>query len=66
MPAILDLLGSPRVLAATATAPTDVADEICRLARIDKVVVDAAVRDNLGLDDERDLANRYRQWLNAA
>ena len=63
MPAILDLLGSPRVLAATATASTDVADEICRLARIDKVVVDAAVRDNLGLDDERDLANRENRLV---
>ena len=57
-PAILDQLGAPRVLAATATASTDVATEICRLARIDNVVVDAAIRDNLDLDDERDLSSR--------
>ena len=53
----------PRVLAATATASTDVATEICRLARIDNVVVDAAIRDNLDLDDERDLSSRENRLV---
>lgn len=62
-PAILDQLGAPRVLAATATASTDVATEICRLARIDNVVVDAVIRDNLDLDDERDLSSRENRLV---
>lgn len=63
MPAILDALGVPRVLAATATASSDVAAEICRLARIDTVVVDSAVRENLEVDDERDVASRENRLV---
>ena len=58
MPEVLRVLGGPRVLAATATASTKVAAEICRLLPIDRTVVDPAVRENLDLADERDLAAR--------
>ena len=63
LPGMLTALGRPRVLAATATASSDVADEIVRLASIDRVVVDDAVRENLGLDDERDLASRENRLV---
>lgn len=63
MPAILDALGGPRVLAATATASSETASEICRLARIEKVVVDPAVRENLELEDERDLSSRENRLV---
>ena len=63
MPAILDALGGPRVLAATATASSETASEICRLARIQKVVVDPAVRENLELEDERDLSSRENRLV---
>lgn len=63
MPAILDALGGPRVLAATATASSETASEICRLARIEKVVVDPAMRENLELEDERDLSSRENRLV---
>ena len=63
LPDVLAALGRPRVLAATATASDEVADEIVRLASIDRVVVDDAVRDNLDLDDERDLASRENRLV---
>ena len=63
MPEILDALGGPRVLAATATASSETASEICRLARIEKVVVDPAVRENLELEDERDLSSRENRLV---
>ena len=63
VPDVLSALGHPRVLAATATASGEIADEIVRLASIDRVVVDDAVRDNLDLDDERDLASRENRLV---
>ena len=63
MPEILDALGGPRVLAATATASSETASEICRLARIQKVVIDPAVRENLELEDERDLSSRENRLV---
>ena len=38
-------------------------DRDLRLARIDNVVVDAAIRDNLDLDDERDLSSRENRLV---
>ena len=63
MPAVLEALGNPRVLAATATASSEVADEIRRLLPIDRVVVDDTVRENLGLDDGRDLPSRENRLV---
>ena len=63
IPAIVRALGNPRVLAATATASAAVSEEIRRLAGIDEVIVDASVRENLALDDERDLASRENRLV---
>ena len=63
MPEILDILGCPRVLATTATATTEVAAEVARLASIDEVIVDPAVRENLEIDDERDLGARENRLV---
>ena len=58
LPRVLDELGHPTVLAVTATAATEVASEICRLASIDETIVDDATRENLELDDCRELRDR--------
>ena len=58
LPRVLDELGAPTVLAVTATAADPVAARICELARIDDVIVDDACRENLLLDDERELRDR--------
>ena len=63
MPACLKALGEPRVLAVTATATAEVAAEVCRLLPIDHTVVDESVRDNLELDDGRDLATRENRLV---
>ena len=60
LPAIRTDLGEPVTLAVTATAASDVAGRICELAGIDRddVVLDLESRDNLLVDDERDLRDR--------
>lgn len=63
LPQVLEDLGRPCVLAATATADTSVAREICRLAGIDRVVVDGTVRENLDIEDDRDLASRENRLV---
>ncbi|MDO4437766.1 MAG: single-stranded-DNA-specific exonuclease RecJ [Coriobacteriaceae bacterium] len=63
MPRVLAALGSPRVLAVTATASAPTAAEIEHLASIDEVIVDSAVRENLQLEDERDLASRENRLV---
>lgn len=63
MPAVLGALGNPRVLAATATASSEVAAEIERVLPIDERVLDTAVRENLEVDDERDLASRENRLV---
>lgn len=63
MPQIIADLRNPTVLAVTATASADVAAEICHLLPIDDRIVDAAVRENLELDDGRDLANRENRLV---
>lgn len=47
-------LGKPAVLAVTATANDEVADEITKTLGIEKVIVDPHVRENLQLIDKRD------------
>lgn len=49
----LAALGHPTVLAATATAPDPVADEIVRVLGIRDVVLDGTVRENLAIVDSR-------------
>lgn len=63
MPQILHDLLDPTVLAVTATASAEIAAEICRLLPIDAQVVDAAVRENLELDDGRDLSSRENRLV---
>lgn len=58
LPRVLDELGNPTVLAVTATAAEPVAREICRLASIESVFVDDTCRENLVLDDSRELRDR--------
>lgn len=54
----LEALGSPVVLAVTATAPDDVATAITGTLGISEVVLDATVRDNLEISDERGIADK--------
>lgn len=63
MPQIMHDLLDPTVLAVTATASAEVAAEICRLLPVDAQVVDAAVRENLELDDGRDLSSRENRLV---
>lgn len=63
MPQILTDLLDPTVLAVTATASAEVAAEICRLLPIDDRIVDTAVRENLELDDGRDLSSRENRLV---
>ncbi len=60
LPALRRELGEPVCLAVTATASTEVAGRVCGLLGIasEDVVVDAAVRDNLLMDDHRELRDR--------
>lgn len=63
MPQILHDLLDPTVLSVTATASAEVTAEICRLLPVDSQVVDAAVRENLELDDGRDLSSRENRLV---
>ncbi len=51
-------LGTPTVLAVTATASDDVADQIRTTLGIQSVVLDPTVRDNLLVEDRRDVADK--------
>ncbi len=50
---IIDVLGNPLIMAATATANTDVCAEIVQNLGISEVVIDKTVRENLHLGDKR-------------
>lgn len=63
MPEVLRKLGSPRVLAVTATASADITAEIKRLLPIDRTIIDDAVRENLELDDDRDSSSRENRLV---
>lgn len=63
MPAVLAALGSPRVLALTATAAPETADEIARLLPVEELVVEEAVRENLSVDDGRESASRENRLV---
>lgn len=51
-------LGTPVVLAVTATAPDEVASGIDSTLPLDESVIDETARDNLRLDDQRNIKNR--------
>lgn len=51
-------LGNPVVLALTATAPTQVAQDIDAVLPMQERVIDNTARDNLFVDDQRNLKNR--------
>lgn len=61
---VLEALGLPTVLAVTATASTPVARRICADLRIDHVVLDSTVRENLSLVDNRGIKGREAQLAN--
>ncbi len=63
MPEVLSALNNPQVLAATATASPEVAEAIRQLLPIDDVVIDDTIRENLGLDDERNLSSRENRLV---
>ena len=62
-PDILVALGNPTVLAVTATASSDIAREISRLLPIKRTFVDEAVRENLHVEDDRDLSCRENRLV---
>ena len=51
-------LGNPTVLALTATAPAQVVEDIHAVLPVDDRVIDETARDNLFVDDQRNLKNR--------
>lgn len=55
---IVHILGDPVVLAVTATASTDIASDISSTLPIDVSVIDDTQRDNLFLDDVRNIRNK--------
>ena len=63
MPDILKALGDPVVMAATATATAPVVAELARVLPITRTVVDETVRENLQLEDDRDLASRENRMV---
>ena len=63
MPDILKALGDPVVMAATATATAPVVAELARMLPITRTVVDETVRENLQLEDDRDLASRENRLV---
>lgn len=51
-------LGAPVVLAVTATAPDDIAADIDTTLPLDDSVIDDTARENLTIDDQRNIKNR--------
>lgn len=65
LPELRAALGEPTVLAVTATAANEVAQEICRLVGIDSgaIVVDRSVRKNLHIVDRRNTKDRESELV---
>ena len=63
MPEILHALGDPTVLACTATATAPVVAELARVLPVTRTVVDETVRENLRVEDDRDLSNRENRLV---
>lgn len=62
----IEKLGSPTVLALTATASPRIAAEIDSELHIQRHVLDKAQRDNMGLDDQRNLKRKEQYLANLA
>ena len=60
---VLGLLNHPVVLAVTATADEETAQRICSLLDIGQTVLDPHVRENLEVEDDRDLASRENRLV---
>ena len=63
MPETLARLGHPLVLATTATADGASAREAARLLGIERIVIDDALRENLSIDDEREVSGRENRLV---
>ena len=63
---VVPQLGKPVVLALTATAPDDVARDIDETLPLQESVFDDTARDNLFLDDQRNIRNRDDYLANLA
>ena len=63
MPEILHALGAPTVLACTATATAPVVAELARVLPVSRTVVDETVRENLQVEDDRDLTGRENRLV---
>lgn len=63
MPQILSALGDPVVLATTATATAPVVAELARVLPVTRTVVDETVRENLEVEDDRDLSGRENRLV---
>ena len=62
-PYVLERLGSPRVLALTATAGASTYECVRDVLGIDSLVVDDTIRPNLAIEDDRDLSSRDRRLV---
>jgi single-stranded-DNA-specific exonuclease len=62
----LEKLGQPQVLAVTATASDDVADQIKAVLGIESLVLDPTVRDNLAIEDRRGIGDKDAYLLAVA
>lgn len=60
----LETLGRPLVLAVTATAGKEAAAKITEVLSIEATVLDPSIRDNLHIDDKRDVRNREQYLAN--
>lgn len=56
--AALDIMGNPQVLAVTATSNSEMSEQIERDLGITNRVIDESQRDNLHIDDKRNLSSR--------
>ncbi len=67
MPQVLEALGYPTALAVSATAADDVAHEVCDLLGVANrdVIIDRSVRENLQIEDCRELRDREAALISA-
>ncbi|HIR91202.1 MAG TPA: single-stranded-DNA-specific exonuclease RecJ [Candidatus Limicola stercorigallinarum] len=63
LPQVIQELGRLQVLAVTATADAGVTNAICQLCGITRTVVDETVRENLRIEDDRDIASRENRLV---
>ena len=63
LPQVIQELGRLQVLAVTATADAGATNAICQLCGITRTVVDETVRENLRIEDDRDIASRENRLV---